>query len=67
MLYGSFGQGLCVTDGEWTLFKSPVSDGPLHSYSAGIFRSLNLEGRFPPDGYAAGNQPPASKLRAAGS
>jgi arylsulfatase A-like enzyme len=50
VLYGPFGQGLCVTDGEWTLFKSPVGEGPLHYYSVGIFRSLHVEGRNRPAG-----------------
>lgn len=36
LIYGTFGQGLCCTDGEWTLFKSPERDGPLHRYSAGL-------------------------------
>jgi arylsulfatase A-like enzyme len=40
LLYGTFGQGLCCTDGEWTLFKSPEPGTPLHSYSAMLFRTL---------------------------
>lgn len=40
-LYGTFGQGVAVTDGRWTLFKSPSSDNrPLFSYSTMAFRSL---------------------------
>lgn len=34
LLYGTFGQGICCTDGAWTLFKSPEQDGPLYSYSS---------------------------------
>lgn len=41
LLYGQFGQGVCATDGEWTIFKSPESDGPLHYYSSMIYRSLH--------------------------
>ncbi|TDD23120.1 hypothetical protein [Nonomuraea diastatica] len=26
VLYGSFGQGVCHSDGDWTLFKSPEAD-----------------------------------------
>jgi arylsulfatase A-like enzyme len=40
LLYGTFGQGVCVTDGEWTAFKSPEGDGALYSYSALIYRTL---------------------------
>jgi arylsulfatase A-like enzyme len=36
LLYGTFGQGICVTDGQWTLFKSPEQDGPLYYYSSMI-------------------------------
>ncbi len=42
-LYGTFGQGVCFTDGTWTLMKSPVSDGPLYSYSSDIYQSLVAE------------------------
>lgn len=40
LLYGTFGQGLCCTDGEWTVLKSPERPGPLHAYSSMIFPSL---------------------------
>lgn len=43
LLYGTFGQGICCTDGEWTLFKSPVGDGPLLSYSS-LLRSSPSHG-----------------------
>lgn len=39
LLYGSFGQGICCTDGEWTLFRAPRHDR-LFSYSPSIFKSL---------------------------
>ncbi|MCC7447884.1 MAG: sulfatase [Anaerolineae bacterium] len=39
-LYGTFGHGLCCTDGQWTLFKSPVSQEPLFLYSTLLFQSL---------------------------
>lgn len=41
-LYGSFGQGVCCTDGEWTLFKSPVEGEKLFSYSTMLFKTLEL-------------------------
>ena len=40
LLYGTFGQGVCLTDGEWTVFKSPVSEESLFSYSSLLFQSL---------------------------
>ena len=40
LLYGTFGQGVCATDGEWTIFKSPAADGPLNMYSTMLFQSL---------------------------
>ncbi|MCI0395629.1 MAG: sulfatase [Chloroflexi bacterium] len=40
LLYGTFGQGVCCTDGEWTLFKSPERDEPLYVYSSLLFQSL---------------------------
>jgi arylsulfatase A-like enzyme len=40
LLYGTFGQGVCCTDGEWSLFKSPGHDGSLYYYSSMIFKSL---------------------------
>lgn len=40
-LYGTFGQGVAATDGRYTLFLSPSSQGgPLHAYSALAYRSL---------------------------
>lgn len=43
VLYGTFGQGVCVTDGEWTLFKAPVEDKPLFTYSTMINRPLIVD------------------------
>lgn len=40
LLYGTFGQGVCCTDGEWTVFKSPEHDQPLFYYSAMLYRTL---------------------------
>jgi hypothetical protein len=40
LLYGTFGEGICATDGEWTVFKSPVAAAPLHAYSSLLFKSL---------------------------
>jgi arylsulfatase A-like enzyme len=39
LAYGTFGEGVCVTDGDWTLFKSPPGDGPLFAYSSLFFES----------------------------
>jgi hypothetical protein len=33
VIYGTFGQGLCCTDGEWTLILPPNRDLPLYAYS----------------------------------
>lgn len=46
LLYGTFGQGVCATDGEWTIFKSPASDGPLFYYSTLNLRSPATERPF---------------------
>jgi arylsulfatase A-like enzyme len=51
VLYGLFGEGLCCTDGEWTVFKGPESDGPLYYYSTSIYKTLlgqYPDGRVPP-------------------
>jgi arylsulfatase A-like enzyme len=40
VLFGTYGQGLCLTDGEWTLLKAPVAEGPLYAYSTMQFRSM---------------------------
>jgi arylsulfatase A-like enzyme len=39
VVYGTFGQGVCVTDGAWTLFKSPDPDQgeEVFSYSSAIY------------------------------
>lgn len=52
ILYGTFGQGVCITDGEWTLFKSPVDNELLHSYSTTISRPLIVDN--PIDGRVGG-------------
>lgn len=55
VLYGTFGQGVCATDGAWTILKTPVPERPLHLYSTSIFRPLvvdnPVDGRLakPPD------------------
>lgn len=51
LLYGTFGQGVCFTDGEWTLFKSPESDEPLYFYSSLLFQSPKTEDLLPPVGF----------------
>jgi arylsulfatase A-like enzyme len=44
LLYGTFGEGVCCTDGEWTLFKSPTGDAPLYAYSSLLYESLVVDG-----------------------
>lgn len=44
VVYGTFGEGVCVTDGEWTLFKSPERQEGLNLYSSSIYRSLVMKG-----------------------
>jgi arylsulfatase A-like enzyme len=55
ILYGTFGQGICCTDGRWTVIKSPVSEGPLHRYT-----QLRLRPIHPDDqaGIASGHYIP---------
>lgn len=36
VIYGTFGQGICCTDGEWTLIQPPDRDKPLYAYSTMI-------------------------------
>ena len=43
ILYGTFGQGVCATDGTWTILKSPVPCEPLFMYSTSIFRPLIVD------------------------
>jgi arylsulfatase A-like enzyme len=50
LLYGTFGEGVCCTDGEWTLFKSPHGEGPLYSYSSLYVESLVVRGLAEPAG-----------------
>jgi arylsulfatase A-like enzyme len=50
LLYGTFGQGVCCTDGDWTIFRSPVEGGPLYAYSSLLFRSQDAEGIAAPAG-----------------
>ncbi len=50
-LYGTFGQGVCATDGTWTLLKAPVEGQPLHLYSTSIYRPLIVDN--PVDGRLA--------------
>jgi arylsulfatase A-like enzyme len=44
VLYGTFGQGLCCTDGEWTLIQPPQRDQPLYAYSSMVPTTI-----IPPD------------------
>ena len=65
ILYGTFGQGICITDGDWTLFKSPVEGQPLNTYSTMIYRPLIVDnpvdgrvGAMPPEPVAQGQFDP---------
>lgn len=55
--YGTFGQGVCISNRDWTLFKSPVEDKPLFTYSPTIYQPLIVDN--PIDGRvgAMPNQP----------
>lgn len=44
LLYGTFGQGLCCTDGEWTFIQPPDRSLPVHAYSSMVPATIN-----PPD------------------
>ena len=43
LIYGTFGQGICATDGKWTLFRAPVEGKKLFTYSTAIFRPLIVD------------------------
>ena len=49
LLYGTFGQGVCCTDGEWSILKAPARPGPLHAYSSMISPSLVVDTVEPPE------------------
>lgn len=43
-IYGTFGQGVCCTDGVSSIFKSPSPENnPLFAYSCSIFDSLTVD------------------------
>ena len=46
-LYGTFGQGVCLTDGEYTLFKSPVADTTPNVYSTYLAKSFLVDNQTP--------------------
>jgi hypothetical protein len=50
LLYGTFGQGVCCTDGAWTLMKAPTGDAPLYAYTGLLAQSLVLAGVEQPEG-----------------
>jgi len=43
ILYGTFGQGVCISDGTWCLFKAPLADADLYSYSTMLLRPLIVD------------------------
>ena len=61
LLSGTFGQGVCCTDGEWTLFRSPVG-GPLYSYSSNLVESLVVDGLAVPAGVVPGTRYPQWRI-----
>ena len=40
LIYGTFGQGMCCTDGEWTLIQPPDRAKPVFAYSSMVLPSL---------------------------
>jgi arylsulfatase A-like enzyme len=49
LLYGTFGQGVCCTDGDWTLMKAPTGEAPLYAYTGLLAQSLVLDGVEQPE------------------
>ena len=43
ILYGTYGQGVCLTDGDWTLFCSPIKGKELFNYSTMILQPLIVD------------------------
>jgi hypothetical protein len=41
-IYGTFGQGICITDGTWTLIRNPRDQGPLYAYSSYVYQSMTV-------------------------
>jgi hypothetical protein len=37
LLYGSFGQGLCATDGDWTIMLPTDTTIPIYAYTGGLW------------------------------
>jgi arylsulfatase A-like enzyme len=46
-LYGTFGQGVCMTDGRYTIFKSPCENAPLNVHSTFLARSFLVDNQTP--------------------
>lgn len=49
LLYGTFGQGVCLTDGTYTLFKSPAEEenSPLNVYSTFLAKTMLVDNGTP--------------------
>jgi len=60
LIYGTFSQGVCCTDGEWSIFKSPEKGEPLYYYSSMIFKSMDVDSVASPAGQ--GHYVPGVKL-----
>lgn len=51
VIYGTFGQGLCCTDGEWTLIQPPDRDLPLYAYSTMVPTTIEPQDKPVDHGY----------------
>jgi Arylsulfatase A and related enzymes len=50
LLYGTWGQGVGCTDGEWTVLKSQTDAAPLYAYTCSVYRSQVAETDVAPVG-----------------
>jgi arylsulfatase A-like enzyme len=51
VIYGTFGQGLCCTDGEWTLIQPPDRSQPLFAYSTMVPTTIDPKDKAVDHGY----------------
>jgi arylsulfatase A-like enzyme len=51
VIYGTFGQGICCTDGEWTLIQPPDREKPLYAYSTMVPTTIEPQDRPVDHGY----------------
>jgi arylsulfatase A-like enzyme len=63
VIYGTFGQGICCTDGEWTLIQPPDRTKPLHAYSTMVPTTIEPQDRATAHGnYIPGVSMPQWKI-----